>query len=175
MRICSFAICSDKYQKSDAGPLRRGVGSSPTKQNKLRSERGQTLLSDIYLYCGSNCRLQALCESSEPGDIFEANKKQRHSMFLLVTHLSYIKLTLIGWHKKRFAGYGWLRKLFKSRQIINTECGKESVPLLVNKPRHTKSSFNNTSTKFQHDTCRGRKHHQERERYKLYWVFLLSP
>ena len=58
---------------------------------------------------------------------------------------------------------------------MNIECGKESVPLVVNKPRDTKSSFNNISTKFQHGTCRGRKHHQERERNKLYRVFLLSP
>ena len=47
--------------------------------------------------------------------------------------------------------------VLKSRQIMIIECGVESVPLVVNKPRDHKSSFNNISTTFQHETCRGRK------------------
>lgn len=52
MHIYSVTMCSDKYHNSKAGPLKRGVVNRPTKQNKMWLERGQTLLSDVCLYCG---------------------------------------------------------------------------------------------------------------------------
>jgi hypothetical protein len=140
---------------------------------------GQTLLSARV-----SARVSALWQQLQAASIMWKFKNRRHlrspqeakTFHVSNFHFSVLyKTYFMGWHKKWFAGYGWVHKVFKSRQIMNTECGKESVPLVVNKRRDTKSSFNNISTKLQHETCRGRKHHQERERYKLYRMFRLSP
>jgi len=173
MHICSVAVCSDKYHNRDAGPLTKGVGNRPTKQNKLRSERGQTLLFDLCLYCGHVCTVAetAGCKRYVKVQEQKTSSKPTRSKDIPCFQLSLLFLTqnLLLWDDTKSDS------LVMVEYRMNTECGKESVPLVVNKPRDTKSSFNNISTKFQHETCRGRKHHQERERYKLYRVFRLSP
>ena len=180
MRICSVEMFTDTYHKTDAGPLTRGVDNRPKKQPNTgcincgqKGGRHRCLTYVCTVAAMAGCKHYVKVQGTE--DIFKAHKKQRHSMFPFVTSPAYINRTYMGWHKKWFASYGWLRKLFKSRQIMNIECGKESVPLVVHKQQDTKSSFNNISTKCQQETCRGRKHHQKSERSNLYWVFPLSP